>query len=145
MPEHCAPTRRLGICRVVTLRRGTFNLNDLFSRYNFATEMDELPPDDARMAGNGPPLALQEVGHSSLFVSQLRSAYMKVIEDLLASLASLLLLFFVFLIVTFPVTWLLMLFLGNVGTGLSYWGTLPLGTVVSLLIGATSSSAYRYR
>ena len=70
---------------------------------------------------------------------------MKLIEDLLASLASLLLLFFIFLIVTFPVTWLLMLFLGNVGTGLSYWGTLPLGTVVSLVIGATSSSAYRYR
>jgi hypothetical protein len=70
---------------------------------------------------------------------------MKLIEDLLASLASLLLLLFIFLIVTFPVTWLLMLFLGNVGGGLSYWGTLPLGTVVSLLIGATSSSAYRYR
>ena len=70
---------------------------------------------------------------------------MKLIDDLLASFASLLLLFFIFLIVTFPVTWLLMLFLGNVGTGLSYWGTLPLGTVVSLLIGATSSSAYRYR
>ena len=70
---------------------------------------------------------------------------MKLIEDLLASLASLLLLLFVFLIVTFPVTWLLMLFLGNVGGGLSYWGTLPLGTVVSLLIGATSSGAYRYR
>jgi hypothetical protein len=70
---------------------------------------------------------------------------MKLIDDLLASLASLLLLFFIFLIVTFPVTWLLMLFLGNVGGGLSYWGTLPLGTVVSLLIGATSSSAYRYR
>jgi hypothetical protein len=47
--------------------------------------------------------------------------------------------------VTFPVTWLLMLFLGNVGTGLSYWGSLPLGTVVSLLIGAAHSSAYRYR
>jgi hypothetical protein len=70
---------------------------------------------------------------------------MKLIEDLLASLASLLLLFLIFLIVTFPVTWLLMLFLGNVGTGLSYWGTLPVGTVVSLLIGATSSGAYRYR
>jgi hypothetical protein len=70
---------------------------------------------------------------------------MKLIEDLLASLASLLLLFVIFLIVTFPVTWLLMLFLGNLGVGLSYWGTLPLGTVVSLLIGATSSSAYRYR
>ena len=70
---------------------------------------------------------------------------MKVIEDLLASLASLLLLFFIFLLVTFPVTWLLMLFLGNVGARLSYWGALPLGTVVSLVIGATSSSAYRYR
>jgi hypothetical protein len=70
---------------------------------------------------------------------------MKVIEDLIASLASLVLLFVTFLIVTFPVTWLLMLFLGNVGTNLSYWGTLPLGTVVSLLIGAGSSSAYRYR
>ena len=70
---------------------------------------------------------------------------MKLIEDLFASFASLLLLFVIFLIVTFPVTWLLMLFLGNVGQGLSYWGTLPLGTVVSLLIGATSSSAYRYR
>lgn len=69
---------------------------------------------------------------------------MKLIEDLFASFASLLLLFVIFLIVTFPVTWLLMLFLGNVGRGLSYWGTLPLGTVVSLLIGATSSSAYRY-
>jgi hypothetical protein len=69
----------------------------------------------------------------------------KLIEDLLASLASLALLLVIFLVVTFPVTWLLMLFLGNVGTGLSYWGTLPLGTVVSLLIGATQSSAYRYR
>ena len=70
---------------------------------------------------------------------------MKVFEDLIASLASLALLFVIFLIVTFPVTWLLMLFLGNVGTSLSYWGTLPLGTVVSLLIGAGSSSAYRYQ
>ena len=28
----------------------------------------------------------------------------------------------VFLVATFPATWLLMLFLGNLGTGLSYWG-----------------------
>jgi len=69
---------------------------------------------------------------------------MKIIENVLASLASLALLFLVFLFLTFPVTWLLMLFLGNVGTGLSYWAVLPLGTVVSLLIGAGSSSAYRY-
>ena len=69
---------------------------------------------------------------------------MKVMENVLASLASLALLFIVFLILTFPVTWLLMLFLGNVGAALSYWAVLPLGTVVSLLIGAGSSSAYRY-
>ena len=69
---------------------------------------------------------------------------MKLIENVLASLASLVLLFIVFLVLTFPVTWLLMLFFGNVGAALSYWATLPLGTVVSLLIGAGSSSAYRY-
>jgi hypothetical protein len=69
---------------------------------------------------------------------------MKIIENVLASLASLALLFLVFLVLTFPVTWLLMLFLGNVGAQLSYWAVLPLGTVVSLLIGAGSSSAYRY-
>ncbi|HUL86082.1 MAG TPA: hypothetical protein VLX89_11295 [Actinomycetota bacterium] len=45
----------------------------------------------------------------------------------------------VFLVATFPATWLLMLFLGNVGVGTSYWGTLPLGVVVSMLLGAASS------
>jgi len=44
-----------------------------------------------------------------------------------------------FLIATFPATWLLMLFLGNVGLAQSYWGTLPLGILVSVLLaGATS-------
>ena len=37
--------------------------------------------------------------------------------------------------------WLLMLFLGNLGLGMSYWGTLPLGIVVSLLIGEYSTAA----
>lgn len=46
----------------------------------------------------------------------------------------------VFLIATFPATWLMMLFLGNIGTNVSYWGTLPLGILVSSLIGAVSSS-----
>jgi hypothetical protein len=41
------------------------------------------------------------------------------------------------LIVTFPATWLLMLFLGNLGLGLSYWGTLPLGILAAALIGAS--------
>jgi len=67
-----------------------------------------------------------------------------VFRNIFESIGALALLFIVFLIVTFPVTWLLMLFLGNVGAGLSYWGTLPLGTVVSLVIGAASSGGYRY-
>jgi hypothetical protein len=44
-----------------------------------------------------------------------------------------------FLVLTFPATLLLMLFLGNLGTHLSYWGTLPLGILVSVLIGAAGS------
>ena len=49
-------------------------------------------------------------------------------------------------IASFPATWLLMLFLGNVGlTQVGFWGVLPLGILVSLLIGAASSSSSRYR
>jgi hypothetical protein len=33
-----------------------------------------------------------------------------------------------------------MLFLGNLGLGLSYWGTLPLGILVSLLLSGTSAT-----
>jgi hypothetical protein len=44
-----------------------------------------------------------------------------------------------FLIVTFPATFLLMLFLGNIGKHISYWGTLPLGILVSALIGSAGS------
>ena len=69
---------------------------------------------------------------------------MAVFRNIFESIGALALLFIVFLVVTFPVTWLLMLFLGNVGANLSYWGTLPLGTVVSLIIGASSSGGYRY-
>jgi hypothetical protein len=46
----------------------------------------------------------------------------------------------VFLISTVPATWMLMLFLGNLGTNLSYWGTLPLGILVSALLAGASSS-----
>jgi len=45
----------------------------------------------------------------------------------------------VLLVATFPATWLLMLFFGNLGSGLSYWGTLPLGILVSTLLGAVSA------
>ena len=48
----------------------------------------------------------------------------------------------VFLVATFPATWLLMLFLGSAGVNLSYWGTLPLGILVSTLIGAAGSRTY---
>ena len=55
-------------------------------------------------------------------------------------LKSLLLMIVLFLVATFPATWLLMLFLGNTGLELSYWGTLPLGILVSLLISGAASS-----
>jgi hypothetical protein len=51
----------------------------------------------------------------------------------------------VFLIATFPATWLLMLFLGNLGLGLSYWGTLPLGILVSVLLGSASAPTFVVR
>ncbi len=54
---------------------------------------------------------------------------------------SLLALLIVFLLATFPATWLLMLFLGNVGLTLSYWGTLPLGILVSVLVGGATAPA----
>jgi hypothetical protein len=47
-----------------------------------------------------------------------------------------------FLVATFPATWLLMLFMGNIHVNLSYWGTFPLGILVSILIGAASATNY---
>lgn len=47
----------------------------------------------------------------------------------------------VLLIATFPATWLLMLFLGNVGVHVGYWGTLPMGILVSALLGGASGSS----
>jgi hypothetical protein len=51
--------------------------------------------------------------------------------------------FVVFLIATFPATWLLMLFLGNVGVNTSYWGTLPVGILVSLLLAGSTAGRSR--
>ena len=45
----------------------------------------------------------------------------------------------IFLVATFPATWLLMLFLGNLGAHVSYWGALPLGILVSALLGGISA------
>jgi hypothetical protein len=49
--------------------------------------------------------------------------------------------FVIFIVATFPATWLLMLFFGNIGTNLSYWGTLPLGILVSALLGGAATMA----
>ena len=49
----------------------------------------------------------------------------------------------VFLVATFPATWLLMLFLGNIGVAVSYWGTLPMGILVSALLGGVSAPRYQ--
>ena len=51
----------------------------------------------------------------------------------------LLLLAVLLLVFTFPSTWLLMLFFGNLGLGLSYWATLPLGILVSVLLGTAGT------
>ena len=48
----------------------------------------------------------------------------------------------ILLVSTFPATWLLMLFLGNVGLNLSYWGTLPLGILVSTLLSGASAATF---
>jgi hypothetical protein len=59
------------------------------------------------------------------------------IKNILGILLSVAVILIVALIVTFPATWLLMLFLGNLGLGMSYWGTLPLGILVAALLGAS--------
>jgi hypothetical protein len=56
-------------------------------------------------------------------------------------LRALLAAFVIFMLATFPATWLLMLFLGNIGAHVSYWGTLPLGILVSVLLAGASSRA----
>ena len=58
-------------------------------------------------------------------------------------IGALLVAFVIFLIATFPATWLLMLFLGNVGVNVSYWGSLPLGILVSVVLAGASSRAGR--
>ncbi len=47
-----------------------------------------------------------------------------------------------FIIFTFPATWLLMLFFGNLGVNLSYVATLPLGIVVSVLLGGVTARTW---
>jgi hypothetical protein len=58
------------------------------------------------------------------------------VKDFFKFLLSIIVILIVALIVTFPATWLLMLFFGNIGMALSYWATLPLGILVAILLGA---------
>src|SRR6056297_3083470 len=51
----------------------------------------------------------------------------------------------VFLLATFPATWLLMLFLGNIDVAIGYWGTLPMGVLVSVLLGSASAPTFVVR
>ena len=46
----------------------------------------------------------------------------------------------IFLISTFPATWLLMLFFGNLHFHLGYWAMLPLGVVASMLLSGSSAT-----
>jgi hypothetical protein len=47
-----------------------------------------------------------------------------------------------FALFTFPATWLLMLFFGNIGMELSYVATLPLGILGSVLLGGVTSRSW---
>lgn len=38
---------------------------------------------------------------------------------------------------SFPATWLLMLFLGNVGVNVGFWGALPAGILLTFFIAGT--------
>lgn len=51
----------------------------------------------------------------------------------------------IFLLATFPSTWLLMLFLGNIGQSVGYWGTLPMGILVSVLLSSASAPTFVVR
>ena len=46
----------------------------------------------------------------------------------------------IFLVGTFPATWLLMLFLGNVHANVSYWGALPWARWSRSLLGALTAN-----
>lgn len=95
-----------------------------------------------RDLGSAPFVGDRRLPHINQFIEW--EAPVSVVRNIFESIGALALLFVVFLVATFPVTWLLMLFFGNVGAALSYWAVLPLGVVVSLVIGAGSSGGYKY-
>lgn len=46
-------------------------------------------------------------------------------------------------VLSFPATWLLMLFLGNVGVLVSFWGALPGGILITVFIAGAGAAAGR--
>lgn len=67
----------------------------------------------------------------------------KLEEDAMGDLLKGLLVFAIaFALFTLPATWLLMLFFGNLSMELSYMATLPLGILVSVLLGGVTSRTW---
>jgi len=48
---------------------------------------------------------------------------------------------FVAIVASFPATWLLMLFLGNVGVLVSFWGALPGGILITFFVAGAGAGA----
>ena len=47
------------------------------------------------------------------------------------------------IVASFPATWLLMLFLGNIGTNISFWGSLPGGILITFFAAGSGLSTFR--
>lgn len=45
------------------------------------------------------------------------------------------------IVASFPATWLLMLFLGNVGVLVSFWGALPGGILITFFVAGAGAGA----
>ncbi len=48
---------------------------------------------------------------------------------------------FVAIVASFPATWLLMLFLGNVGVLVGFWGALPGGILLTFFVAGAGAGA----
>jgi hypothetical protein len=49
------------------------------------------------------------------------------------------------IVFSLPATWLLMLFLGNVGVAVSFWGALPGGILLTFFTAGSGASGMRRR
>lgn len=47
------------------------------------------------------------------------------------------------IVLSFPATWLLMLFLGNVGVLVSFWGALSGGILITFFVAGAGAGAHR--